>query len=198
VTRLEQALVRLSGDLQALDLRWALVGGLAVSIRAEPRTTQDLDISVAVSGDQEAERITLDLKLRGYQPHDVQPFLENSDGRLCATRLLAPGLAQDPDVVGVDLLFASSGVEEEVVAAAELREIVGGVYLPIATIGHLIALKVLAGRSKDKTDVRSLLQRASLEELQRARETLELIDRRGFHRGKDLQAELARLLMPEG
>jgi hypothetical protein len=41
------------------------------------------------------------------------------------------------------------------------------------------------------------LQRASLEELQRARETLELIDRRGFHRGKDLQAELARMLSPD-
>jgi hypothetical protein len=97
----------------------------------------------------------------------------------------------------VDLLFASSGVEEEVVAAAELREVVRGIYLPIATIGHLIALKVLAGRNKDKTDVQSLLQRASLEELQRARETLELIDRRGFHRGKDLQAELARMLSPD-
>jgi hypothetical protein len=194
VIRLEQALVRLSGDLRALGLRWALVGGLAVSIRAEPRTTQDLDIGVAVSGDREAERITLDLKLRGYQPHEVQPFLENADGRLSTTRLLAP---EGSDMVGVDLLFASSGVEEEVVAAAELREVVRGVYLPIATIGHLIALKVLAGRNKDKTDVQSLLQRASLEELQRARETLELIDRRGFHRGKDLQAELARLLTPD-
>jgi hypothetical protein len=194
VIRLEQALVRLSGDLRALGLRWALVGGLAVSIRAEPRTTQDLDISVAVSGDREAERITLDLKLRGYQPHEVQPFLENADGRLSTTRLLAP---EGSDVVGVDLLFASSGVEEEVVAAAELREVVRGIYLPIATIGHLIALKVLAGRNKDKTDVQSLLQRASLEELQRARETLELIDRRGFHRGKDLQAELARMLSPD-
>jgi hypothetical protein len=127
VIRLEQALVRLSGDLRALGLRWALVGGLAVSIRAEPRTTQDLDISVAVSGDREAERITLDLKLRGYQPHEVQPFLENADGRLSTTRLLAP---EGSDVVGVDLLFASSGVEEEVVAAAELREVVRGIYLP--------------------------------------------------------------------
>ncbi len=192
--RLEQALVRLSGDLRALNLRWALVGGLAVSIRAEPRTTQDLDVSVAVSGDREAERITLDLKLRGYQPHEIQPFLEDADGRLCATRLLAP---ESFDMVGVDLLFASSGIEAEVVAAAELREAVRGLYLPIATIGHLIALKVLAGRNKDRTDIQSLLLRASLEELQRARESLELIERRGFHRGKDLQAELARILRPD-
>jgi hypothetical protein len=42
-----------------------------------------------------------------------------------------------------------------------------------------------------------LLQKANFEELQLARETLDLIERRGFHRGKDLQAELARLLVPE-
>jgi hypothetical protein len=36
-----------------------------------------------------------------------------------------------------------------------------------------------------------------LQELQRARETLELIERRGFDRGKDLQAALAQLLSPK-
>lgn len=198
MVRLEQALIRLSGDLQALGLRWALVGGLAVSFRAEPRTTQDLDVAVVVSGDSEAERIALSLRLRGYRSHEAQPFLDNTDGRLSTARLLAPDLSGGLEAIGVDLLFASSGVEAEVVAAAEVRAVLPGLYLPVATIGHLIALKVLAGRNKDKTDVQSLLLRASLEELQRARETLELIERRGFHRGKDLQAELARLLVFEG
>jgi hypothetical protein len=198
MVRLEQALIRLSGDLQALGVRWALVGGLAVSFRAEPRTTQDLDVAVVVAGDSEAERIALSLRLRGYRSHEVQPFLDNTDGRLSAARLLAPDLSGGLEAIGVDLLFASSGVEAEVVTAAEIRAVLPGLYLPVSTIGHLIALKVLAGRNKDKTDVQSLLQHASLEELQRARETLELIERRGFHRGKDLQAELARLLAFEG
>lgn len=36
---------------------WALVGGLAVSVRTEPRFTRDLDLAVAVSNDREAESI---------------------------------------------------------------------------------------------------------------------------------------------
>lgn len=197
MTALEQALIRLSGDLQALGVRWALVGGMAVSFRAEPRTTQDVDVTIAVSGDREAERISRDLTMRGYRPLEVQPFLENADGRLNATRLLAP-VAIGLETVGVDLLFASSGIEEEVVAAAEVREVALGLYVPVARIGHLIALKVLAGRDKDRTDARSLLQRATPEDLQLARESLDRIERAGLHRGKDLQAELARLLVLEG
>lgn len=194
---LERALIRLSGDLRALGVRWALVGGMAVSFRAEPRTTQDVDIAVTVSGDREAERIALDLKLRGYTPHEVQPFLESPDGRLSTARLLAPSVAV-LETVGVDLLFASSGIEAEIVAAAEVREVSLGLYVPVARIGHLIALKVLAGRDKDRTDARSLLQRAALEDLQLARESLDRVERQGLHRGKDLQAELARLLVSEG
>lgn len=197
MTALEQALIRLAGDLQALGVPWALVGGMAVSFRAEPRTTQDVDVVVAVSGDQEAERIARDLVMRGYRPLEIQPFLENADGRLNAARLLAPATV-GLETIGVDLLFASSGVEEEVVAAAEVREVAVGLYVPIARIGHLIALKVLAGREKDRTDARSLLTRATLEDLQLARESLDRIERAGLHRGKDLQAELARLLVPEG
>lgn len=197
MTALEQALIRLAGDLQALGVRWALVGGMAVSFRAEPRTTQDVDVTIAVSGDREAERISRDLTMRGYSPLEIQPFLENADGRLNAARLLAPS-AIGLGTIGVDLLFASSGIEEEIVGAAEVREVAVDLYVPVARIGHLIALKVLAGRGKDRTDVRSLLQKATSDDLQLARESLDRIERQGLHRGKDLQAELARLLVPEG
>lgn len=56
----------------------------------------------------------------------------------------------------VDLLFASSGIEPEVTRAAELTEVVPGPSFPIATTGHLIALKLLArddqSRRKDMAD----------------------------------------------
>lgn len=195
--RLEQALIRLAADLRALDLRWALIGGLAVSVRAEPRTTRDLDVAVAVSGDAESERITLTLKMRGYQPFPAQPFLEDHGGRLSMVRLLVPGFTEEDGVVA-DLLFSSSGIEEEVASAAEAREVLPGVYLPVATIGHLVALKVLAGRDKDRADARMLLERATPEDLRQTRGALELITRRGFHRGKELDAVLDLLLEPEG
>ena len=46
VSRAEAALRRIISDLQALDRRFALVGGLAVSARTEPRLTRDADIAV--------------------------------------------------------------------------------------------------------------------------------------------------------
>ena len=52
----EGALIQLASHLEALKLRWALIGGLAVSALAEPRTTGDVDVVISVAGDQEVWR----------------------------------------------------------------------------------------------------------------------------------------------
>jgi hypothetical protein len=44
MTRVERALRRIAQDLESLERAWCLIGGLAVSARAEPRTTRDDDI----------------------------------------------------------------------------------------------------------------------------------------------------------
>ncbi len=188
----EGALIQLASHLEALKLRWALIGGLAVSALAEPRTTGDVDVVLSVAEDQEAERATLDLQARGYQIHSV---LEHTAGRISTVRLLAPGTGR-PGIL-VDLLFSSSGIETEIAALAEPLELVSGLVVPVARVGHLLALKVLAAketRPRDFEDARQLLRVAPTEDLQLARESLELIAQRGFDRDKDLQGELARLL----
>ena len=185
----EAALIRLASDLEALKLRWALIGGLAVSALAEPRTTGDVDVVISVAEDHEAEKATMNLHARGYQIHSV---LEHVSGRISTVRLLAPG---KPRVL-VDLLFCSSGIEAEIAAVAEPLEAVSGLEVPVAKVGHLLALKVLAARTdrmRDYEDARQLLLVATAEDLQLARESLELITRRGFDRDKDLQGELTRL-----
>lgn len=194
MTRFEQALIRVSGDLQALDVRWALVGDMAVSFRAEPSATQEIAVAIA-AGANEAERITLSLEQRGYRSQPVQHFVEVADGRLGAARLLCPG--DEESAVGVDLLFAFSGIEGEIVAGAEICEVLPGLQVPLARTEHLIALKVLAGRFKDLADARLLWDHARPESRARVAGILELIRERGFHRGKDLQAEFVRILETE-
>ncbi len=54
---LEQVLRRLVADLDETGFRWALVGGLAVSARARPRFTNDIDLGVMVGSDAEAEAL---------------------------------------------------------------------------------------------------------------------------------------------
>jgi len=49
----EAALRRAVADLDALKVRWALIGGLAVSVRSVPRFTKDLDFAIAAANDSE-------------------------------------------------------------------------------------------------------------------------------------------------
>lgn len=178
-------------------MRWALVGGLAVSVRSEPRTTLDIDLVIAMSGDQDAEALVRSLRSRGYQDNPTGALLEHKvAGRMAGFRLVAAEAGPDSPDQGsppIDLLFASSGVENEVVAAADKLEVIAGVSLPVARTGHLLALKVLAGRPRDLEDCRVLLRHCTHADRDLAIQTLDLISRRGFDRGKDLLAELGKV-----
>ncbi|MFL6196459.1 MAG: hypothetical protein ACJ75H_19920 [Thermoanaerobaculia bacterium] len=195
LARLEKALIRLGADLRAVGARWALIGGFAVILRAESRSTRDLDVVLAVSGDREAEAIVRALHLRGYRDHPKGGMIEREDGRLATVRLVSPPLDEDLGSE-IDLLIACSGVEAEVVAAATLVEVLPGVVIPVARAGHLVALKVLAGRLKDADHLDSLIRAMDADDLRLARETVDLIERRGFNDKpeRDLLVELGKLV----
>jgi hypothetical protein len=94
-------------------MSFAVVGGLAVSVRAEPRLTRDADLAVSVADDAEAEAAVRWMVDSGYRPGAV--LEQEITGRLVAVRLEH---RDRPDVV-VDLLFASCGIEPEIVRLAE-------------------------------------------------------------------------------
>jgi hypothetical protein len=191
--RLHRVLRAVVRDLSSGSCPFAIVGGFAVSSRVEPRFTRDLDLAVTVSGDREAEELVKLLQqTRGYQ---IDALVEQEAvGRLATVRLVPPGKSG----VIVDLLFASSGIEPEIVESSEALEVLEGLIAKVATVGHLIATKVLSRdddrRPQDRVDLVGLLKAASQEDLHQAREALKLIRSRGFHRGKDLMAELEALL----
>ncbi len=185
---LEAALRRIASDLQRHHRRWALVGGFAVSARAEPRFTRDIDAAVMVENDADAEGLVRALIADGYEL--LAAVERDETGRLATVRLSSPPGGE----VVVDLLFASSGIEPEIARSAEPTEIVPGLTLPIATTGHLIALKLLArddqSRPQDLADLRALRAVASPEDLAAADRAARLISSRGFNRGRDLTAAL--------
>jgi len=92
----------------------------------DPRFTKDLDFAIAVASDGEAAEVVLRLRSRGYYPVEVleQDYVE----RLSGVRLGRNG----SDVL-VDLLFASSGIENEVVAGADRLEVLPRLTIPVAT-----------------------------------------------------------------
>lgn len=179
--------------LDARHQPWALVGGLAVSIRVEPRFTRDIDLAVAATDDAVAESLVADLVAAGYT---LKVSLEQQAlGRLAAVRLLPPG--QPDEGIVIDLLFTSAGIEPEICRDAERLEIAPGLTVPVAQAGHLVAMKVLAlapDRPQDGTDLRALVSQLTEEDRRRAIDAVALIEARGANRGKALGADLERCL----
>jgi predicted nucleotidyltransferase len=192
VNSVERSLIDAVGALRGVGARSALVGGLAVSARAEPRLTRDADFAVAVGSDEDAERVVRALIAEGYAL--LAAVEQEAVGRLATVRLTR---ATDQHSTVTDLLFASSGIEPEIVDAAEDIEIVPGVVVPVATIGHLIATKLLArddrSRPTDADDLRALASRAEAVDWRQAEIAVALIAARGFARGRDLEASLTQL-----
>jgi hypothetical protein len=193
VTSLEAALRQIGTDLTGSRVSFALVGGLAVSVRTEPRFTRDADLAVALASDTEAEALIRELRERDYR---IEAIVEQEAvGRLATVRLAS---SSEPQAPVIDLVFASSGIEAEVVADAEPIELLPALTMGVARTGHLIALKVLSRddvkRPQDVVDLRALLRVASPAELGRARDSLALIAARGYHRGRELMSEMNTLL----
>src|SRR5512147_2592763 len=88
VNRLEAALRRIAADLANTERRWALIGGLAVGARSEPRTTRDVDVAVAVSDDVDAEALVYTLHSKGYQA--VTVLEQDAKSRLSTVRFQLP------------------------------------------------------------------------------------------------------------
>ena len=189
MSRLETALRAIASELDRLGRSWAVVGGLAVSARTEPRFTRDIDLALAVADDADAEELVRALLASGYRV--LASLEQEAVGRLATVRLEAPG--EGSAGVVIDLLFASSGVESEVVLAADLLEVFPGLPLRVARGGHLLALKTLSNsptRPQDPVDIAALLRDATAADLQEARQVTDLIMARGYHRGRDLFALL--------
>lgn len=189
-SQLERVLREAREALESTGRRWALVGGLAVSVRAEPRFTRDVDLAVSVAGDDDAERLVREFQGQGY--HVVESVEQVATGRLATVRLQPPSAGGQGAVL--DLLFASSGIEAEIVERASRVEVFPDLDLPVASLADLIAVKVLARddrlRPQDAADLRALVDRASAADLAAARDALKLVTERGFDRGRELQSQL--------
>jgi hypothetical protein len=175
--------------LEANSCRFALVGGLAVSVRAEVRFTRDVDLAIVAADDREVERVVQQLGGSGYSPHAIVE--QEAIRRIATVRL------DTPRGVTVDLLAASSGIELEIVAAATVVELPPAGRIPIARAEDLVALKVLAAsprRKQDVIDFENLVRLNPSLDLARVRTLLDLITARGFNRNEVLGEKLDRLL----
>lgn len=179
--KLSEALAALVRVLDDQHVQFAVVGGLAASARGEARFTRDVDVAVAVSSDSEAEQIVHALVRRGYQL--VATVEHDAMHRLATARLR--GL----DGVVCDLIFSTSGIEQEIVAAAEPLQLLAHLNVPTATTEALLAMKVLSAtsqRPRDLGDIQALILVNPDFDQALVETWLALIVRRGYGREQDL------------
>jgi hypothetical protein len=192
-TRLLAVLRRVAEALDARGQPWALVGGMAVSVRCEPRFTRDIDLAVAAASDTAAEDLVSDLQSGGYR---VRLSLEHQAlGRLAAVRMSPPG--EPNEGIVVDILFASSGIESDICQDADRLAVADRFTVPVAQAGHLVATKLLAiapDRPQDAVDLHALRKNLTPEDRERARRAVARIDQIGASRGKNLSEDFRRWL----
>lgn len=134
--------------LEDRGVRYLVVGGLAVVVVGEPRTTADADVIVFVS-QAEAESLIRNAVEAGF---DLQEPIERERLLRTGTMRFRRGQFQ------LDLITASLPFEETARERAS-RHILFGLSLPFPSPEDLILFKILAGRDKDMLDATGIARR---------------------------------------
>lgn len=173
----------LFNHIEELKKPWALVGALAINEYAEqPRFTSDIDIAIFVVHD-EAEDVLRSFALKGYVTLQVSAHPELQ--HITSARLL--GLNSTYGRFFIDIIFSSTEVEKEITNHVQKVEILPNLIIPIARRGHLVAMKLLAINSRerteektltDKADILSLLKSAKEKDIEDAKKLARLINER--------------------
>jgi hypothetical protein len=143
-------LLRVLADvLRACNHRWYVFGAHAVAVHGRARHTEDIDVTVECAP-SEAPALWSALESAGFRMRVANPVAFLS--RTQVLPLHWPGAALD-----LDLILAGSGLEEQFLDRAELRDL-GGIVAPVLTAEDLIVAKVLAQRPKDLEDIRGVLR----------------------------------------
>jgi len=135
--------------LETHQLKYAVIGGIALQFWGEPRFTRDVDITV--EGRMELpELVKLFTETYKSRVPDPLKFAQ-------ATRMILLQVEE----VNVDIALAFPGYEEDLFRNAPIFEVEQGKELKICSAEDLIIHKAIAGRPQDLSDIKSIIYRQS-------------------------------------
>jgi predicted nucleotidyltransferase len=135
--------------LDSRGLPAALIGGLAVSLRGQPRMTVDVDLVVLADVDAALQLV------RSLAETPFEPLFAGVE-EVVTTAFILP-LRHRSTGIRVDLAIGMSGFEREAIRRAT-RLVVGAGSVPVVTVEDLLIMKALAGRPQDEGDIRGLVE----------------------------------------
>lgn len=148
LNRLAGALSELTAILGDARTPFMVIGGIAVLVWGEPRTTQDIDVTVSVAEEQIDDFVqVLGRRLTLLPAHPVDFFAE--------THVLPVVTASG---VPADIIRAGLPYEEQAIQRAVVREL-GAATVRVCTPEDLILLKLASTRARDFEDVKGVVVR---------------------------------------
>ena len=146
--------------LAEAKVEFVLVGGLAVALHGYQRATLDVDIVLAMD-DENLQHFLAVAKASGLRPTMHVQLDSLAQPALIEQWYREKGMlafsVRGPDTVAavLDILVRPVIPFADLRRDATLIEI-GSISIPVASIGHLIAMKTNTGRSKDLIDIEEL------------------------------------------
>jgi hypothetical protein len=146
--------------LEAADVRYVVVGGMAVVMSGHVRTTVDLDVVVDLAPEP-AMRAMRALQQIGLQPRVpvtptdfADPGIRTQwieDKHMQVLSFYDPqNLAREVDV------FVAYPLDFEMLVQRAVPIRMGDLSIPVAAVEHLIEMKAQAGRAQDLADIEAL------------------------------------------
>jgi predicted nucleotidyltransferase len=154
------AIEQVLAELEADQVRYLVVGGVAVVLHGHLRTTADLDLVVGLAPDNARRAITA-LQRLGFRPRAPVPAELFADPAVRRSWIEEKGLtvfslwSERLPEVEVDLFVAEPFDFEEAYARA-LRVPLDTITATVVGLQDLIALKEASGRPVDAADVDAL------------------------------------------
>lgn len=152
--------IKLFKALKAHNIDYLLVGGLAMNLHGVPRMTMDVDLVIALDADNIAKFSTC-IKEMGLAPSVPVPLADLADAAKRETlfaekHLIAlPLISNMPATPTVDIVIHHPLDFKKAFANAVQRDLAGTPVL-LASIEDMIAMKKVAGRAQDLSDIMHL------------------------------------------
>lgn len=150
------ATLRLTWNILAeLRVPSALIGGMALAHWNYIRSTQDVDLLIALGGFR-PQVLLGKLSAAGYRSKGRNPLIRLDDAEFIQLLYQPPGAVLD---IQIDLLLADSPFHRQAVdRRVTLSDAVLGFQVDVVSCEDLLILKLMAGRIRDRLDAGELLK----------------------------------------
>lgn len=136
------------GMLEDRGIASALIGGLAVSLRGQPRMTVDVDLVILADVEQSLQLV------RELTSTPFEPLFRGVEDVVSSSFILP--LRHRTTGIRVDLAIGMSGFERQAVGRATPIA-VGEIRIAVVSLEDLLVMKAIAGRPQDDQDIRGLI-----------------------------------------